>query len=538
MNVISLRIPPIFLRLYKWATKPDEHIQEPHQRRRAQLLSTILIVLIPLAALTSSIPFVMGSGGITVIIVAPAGILLLIVAYMLSRTRDYRWGATVLVGTLLIGTITATAIDPQDNVVAAGFGILGILAADLFLSRKTTSVVAAANVSALIVIIILATDPLARILLTVVVMLIIMVMTLAIVHGRVRMLDERDQNASLMESEERHRLLLETAFEGYYVREHDKIISASPGLGSLLGYSSESLVGKDERTLFASATAPDQLAMLIPGESYEMIAQRVDGTPINVEVIHIDHMHEQRPVQVVGLHDITYQKGLDHLKRKFVADVTHELRTPITTMGLYMKLLDHAPAEKQSEYMNVLRAQVKRLSKLSSDVLTISILDAHSLRQASVPISLNQIVESTVNLYEPSAREAGLSIQCHLDSALPSVPGNGTELEIILSNLLSNAIAFTKHGGIQITTRRSQSGEECILEVTDTGIGIHEEDLPHIFERFYRGKLESQSNLPGAGLGLSLVQQIVENHRGRVEVESQLGKGTTLRVILPSVDGD
>ncbi len=526
--------PRVGLSLVTWLTRPSPHLDDPRKRRRARLLASILLALIPLAMLTSTIPFLMGSGSITAMVVAPTGILLLIVAYVLSRTCYYKWGALLMVGTLSIGSLGGASIDPQNNLVAVGFAILGILAADVFFSRLTTAIVAVVDISALIAIILLTQDPLTRTLFTIMLMLICMVMALAVVHGTVRMLDERDQHASLMESEERHRLLLETAYEGYYVHVDGRILSVSAGLTILLGYEPDALIGMPEADLFLDSEARRKLKNFIPGESYEMIVRRADGSALSVEVTHIDHVFEDQPVQVVALHDLTDRKMLDQLKTKFVADVTHELRTPVTTLGLYMKLLETAPAEKQGEYLKVVRGQVERLAQLSSDVLSISILDAEALPVGAVPVSLNAVVESAVGLYRPVAQAGGLTLDFAPDDALLPVRGNGSELELVINNLIKNAIMFTERGGIHIRTMPGKDGRESIVEVTDTGRGIDATDLPHIFDRFYRGHAHSQINLPGAGLGLTLIRQIVENHRGHVEVESQPGEGSTFRVILPS----
>lgn len=228
-------------------------------------------------------------------------------------------------------------------------------------------------------------------------------------------------------------------------------------------------------------------------------------------------------------------KELDRLKSKFVSDVSHELRTPITNLGMYLDLLDHGLPDKRVYYLTTLRKEVGRLRQLVGDILDLSRLEMIQDRKIQFePINLNLIVGQVVSVLLPQAIAAGLSLEFNPDSTMPLIPGVHNQIVQVATNLLTNAINYTKDGRILVRTFR-QNGQVC-LQVQDTGLGIGPEDMPHIFERFYRGQQVGQYDIPGTGLGLGIVKEIVDLHGGRIEVSSELGQGSTFQVWLTSTD--
>jgi len=224
-------------------------------------------------------------------------------------------------------------------------------------------------------------------------------------------------------------------------------------------------------------------------------------------------------------------KELDRLKSKFVSDVSHELRTPVSNLRLYVDLLDHGKPEKRDHYLLTLREQSQRLARLVEDILDLSRLERETDRAPDDWVDLNRVVDSVVTAHQPRSEAAGLALTFEPADDLPAVRGDGNQLAQVTTNLIANAIAYTPSGEVRVRTRRL-AGEVC-LEVRDTGIGIVEEDLPHLFERFYRGRRPNHADIPGTGLGLSIVKEIVNLHQGRIEVESEAGVGSTFRVWLP-----
>jgi signal transduction histidine kinase len=229
---------------------------------------------------------------------------------------------------------------------------------------------------------------------------------------------------------------------------------------------------------------------------------------------------------------------LDRLKSKFVSDVSHELRTPLTNLKLYLNLVEHGRADKQSQYLGIMREQVDRLTYLIEAILDLSHLESGRRRMAFAPVDLNAVVMQVVGEQRARAEVAGLALACETAPDLPLVRGDRQALSQVVSNLVANAISYTAAGAVNVRTLPAlECGRVCV-EVQDSGTGIEPADLPHVFERFYRGQRSAQSNIPGTGLGLAIVKELVELHGGRVEVESVQAKGSTFRVWLPLAEFD
>ncbi len=225
---------------------------------------------------------------------------------------------------------------------------------------------------------------------------------------------------------------------------------------------------------------------------------------------------------------------LDRLKTKFVTDVSHELRTPVTNLGLYLSLLERGKSEKQAEYLSVLREQVDRLGRLIEDILGWSRLAQEKEDFSPEPVDLNALIRPVVDAQQAGSARQGLKVIAQLQGESCMAMGDRIQLAQVITHLLANALSYTVEGTVSIST--SLTEDRACLEVSDTGLGIGPDDLPHIFDRFYRGSQSSQLNVPGSGLGLSIVREIVEAHAGTVSVESTPGEGTTFRVLLPRAD--
>jgi signal transduction histidine kinase len=223
---------------------------------------------------------------------------------------------------------------------------------------------------------------------------------------------------------------------------------------------------------------------------------------------------------------------LDQLKSKFVSDVSHELRTPIANLRLYIDLLGRGKPEKQGQYIQVLHQQVRRVAALVDDILDLSRLEARK-EQGLIyrSVALNELVDQVVLAHQPRAEANGLRLTFEPAPNLPPVRADSNQLAQVVTNLVANALSYTTAGYVQVSTRAENDG--AYLCVADSGSGIAPDDLPHLFERFYRGRQVLKNDVPGTGLGLAIVKEIVDLHEGRLEVDSQLGQGTTFQVWLP-----
>jgi signal transduction histidine kinase len=222
---------------------------------------------------------------------------------------------------------------------------------------------------------------------------------------------------------------------------------------------------------------------------------------------------------------------LDRLKSKFVSDVSHELRTPIANLKLYAGLLERGQPEKLGHYRTVLKQQTQRLSQLVEDILDLSRLEIAKQHALFGPVDLYAVIDQIVTAHQPRAEAAGLALTFATADDLPPVRGDIHQLTQVMTNLIVNALNYTSQGGVQVTLTATDG--HMRVGVVDSGQGIASDDLPHIFERFYRGRQARQRAVPGTGLGLAIGKEIVELHHGSITVDSREGVGTTFRVDLP-----
>ncbi|HEY45096.1 MAG TPA: PAS domain S-box protein [Anaerolineae bacterium] len=228
---------------------------------------------------------------------------------------------------------------------------------------------------------------------------------------------------------------------------------------------------------------------------------------------------------------------LDKLKSDFVSNVSHELRTPITNIMLYLNLMDRKEKrEEQARYMQILRAESARLAHLIEDLLTLSRLERDRIPHGLEPHVLDALIAEILTAHQARAKDKSISMRHEFNPEVPPVYISWDQMVQVFTNLLSNALAYTYSGGnVTISSDLNEyAGEQhAVVRVHNDAPPIAPEDLPHIFERFYRGKVGRESGEPGTGLGLSICKEIVELHQGRIEVSSDEDQGTTFTVYLP-----
>jgi signal transduction histidine kinase len=228
-------------------------------------------------------------------------------------------------------------------------------------------------------------------------------------------------------------------------------------------------------------------------------------------------------------------KALDQVKDQFVSRVSHELRTPIANIQLYLSLLDRGKPEKRADYMQTLRQEAVRLNKMIEDLLYISHLDMGKTEFHFAPTDINRLAATLVVERKPEALERGLTLQQTLHANLPPVHADLTLVMQALSNLLSNALNFTPRGGtVTCSTESCRYADRdwVTIKVTDTGPGIAADELPHLGERFYRGRAARNYRAPGTGLGLAIAKEIIDRHGGRLTIDSEVGQGASFRIWL------
>jgi len=238
---------------------------------------------------------------------------------------------------------------------------------------------------------------------------------------------------------------------------------------------------------------------------------------------------------VAVFHDITRLKQLEKIRQDFVANVSHELRTPLTTIKGYAEtLLDGALKEDlASQFVQVIKRHTDRLTKIVEDLLMLSKIETKEFQLKMESISLPNLIDDIIDFLKEPAEKKKISLSRHEIHSSLAIRADRSYLEQILINLLDNAIKYTPEGGRVIVSAVEKDSKDIQFSIEDNGIGIPNEDLSRIFERFYRVDKGRSKELGGTGLGLSIVKHLVQAHGGRVWVDSQLGKGSTFYFTLP-----
>jgi two-component system, OmpR family, phosphate regulon sensor histidine kinase PhoR len=232
--------------------------------------------------------------------------------------------------------------------------------------------------------------------------------------------------------------------------------------------------------------------------------------------------------------DITELKKLEQIRKDFVANVSHELKTPITSIkGFSETLLDGAMEDKETleEFLRIILKESHRLQTLIQDLLDLSKLEQHHFALNKEEFNLMEILNKATKMLEGRAEAKNIKLLFPQANEIVQIEGDRSRLTQVFLNLITNAVIYTPNDG-EITVYVVEKKKKIEIRIQDTGIGIEQEEIPRIFERFYRVDKARSRNSGGTGLGLAIVKHLVELHRGTIQVESEMGEGTTFTVIL------
>jgi signal transduction histidine kinase len=235
---------------------------------------------------------------------------------------------------------------------------------------------------------------------------------------------------------------------------------------------------------------------------------------------------------LIVVSDVTEARRLDAVRRDFVVNASHELKTPAASIQAAAETIVSAAEEDPGSVPRFawqLEREARRLSRIVSDLLDLSRLESGSPR--GEPVRVHDVVRDETARARPGALEAGLELHLHAEET-PPIAGSARDLALLVRNLLDNAIRYTSRGG-RVDVRIGREGGDVVLRVSDTGVGIPARDLPRVFERFFRVDRARSRETGGTGLGLAIVKHVAENHGGHVAVESELGRGSAFTVRLP-----
>lgn len=240
---------------------------------------------------------------------------------------------------------------------------------------------------------------------------------------------------------------------------------------------------------------------------------------------------------VAIFHDITELKKFERLRTEFVANVSHELKTPLTSIKGFVETLQSGvlkDKENAKRFLDIIGKQTDRLESLVNDLLTLSSLESRGLPMDFREENIGKIIQSVLGLNKSQIERLGHSIQVAVPLNLPAIRVDRQRIEQVVLNLLDNAVKFTPQGGV-IAIKAAVDGNFIRLDVRDNGIGIASEHIPRLFERFYRVDKARSRDLGGTGLGLAIVKHIIMVHNGKISVTSKVGEGSTFSIFLPTV---
>jgi two-component system phosphate regulon sensor histidine kinase PhoR len=322
-------------------------------------------------------------------------------------------------------------------------------------------------------------------------------------------------------------LIFSSVQQGILVLDHEgRIVRSNRGFERLAA-----LVPVEGKTLWEVVRAP---------RLTELVQQaRVTGHRQSEEVeigdksvyCTVERMGE-RDELIVVLNDTSDLRRLETLKRDFVVNASHELRTPLTSITGSLEMLEGALKGESARWVETIRRNAERMTAIVKDLLMLSGLEATGAEPSAESVDVDRLMRDVTAMFAHRAETQGIALVLDIPASLPPITGDAYLLEQVLVNLIDNSLKYTEEGEVRV--RCTKDGIHAIrIEVADTGIGIPEESLSRVFERFYVVDKSRSRKLGGTGLGLAIAKHIVQSHAGTIDVESTLGKGTRFIICLP-----
>jgi len=332
--------------------------------------------------------------------------------------------------------------------------------------------------------------------------------------------------------------ILSALIESIIAIDHQgKLLFLNPAAKNLFGLQSGDISGRPFLEVLRHSLLNDVLTQTLTERRViqkEITLHAPEERVVSVHALPVDYGQGQTGV-LAALHDITELRKLENIRREFVANVSHELKTPLTSIKGYVEtLLDGAinDPEHNQEFLKTIQEHTNNLSQLIDDILDLSAIEAQRVNYRFEAVSVKEVVDRIIKALDPMAKAKKVTVVSKLSDTLPKARADREKLAQIVINLIDNAIKFNKPGG-EVRLHAEPNGTALKLQVTDTGRGIPPEDLPRVFERFYRGDKSHSHEVPGTGLGLAIVKHLVEAHKGTITAQSTPGQGSTFQFTLP-----
>jgi len=347
------------------------------------------------------------------------------------------------------------------------------------------------------------------------------------------------QTYEIMQNDKRINELLQNLIIGVLlINENREITIVNPRVNEILGVDLYGNVGRDYNELIQSADLVRLIERAIQKgktQNAEITLYLQNERIVDVNVVPITGRNTEQSNYIILLYDITEIRRLEKVRTDFVANASHELRTPITALkGFSETLLDGAMDDREVlvEFLNIMHKESTRLDSMVQDILQLSKLEQKPAPDTSERIEVRPVIEEVVQILNQKADLK--DIQCSIfETGNVQATVNQDEFKQVMLNLVGNAISYTPEGG-EVKVHLSESEGEAVIQVEDNGIGIPKENQTRIFERFYRVDKARSRNAGGTGLGLSIVKWMIEGMDGRIELKSEVNKGSIFTIYLPN----
>lgn len=347
----------------------------------------------------------------------------------------------------------------------------------------------------------------------------------------------------IMQADEERRKL-SAAFAGMVegmiiLDKRNRIESLNKSAAETIGTQYADLIGKTSLEIFRNVDLQDALNRF--SQTGDPVSQEItisdDKSKIlNVSISAVENIPGHEPKTMIVLHDVTRLKKLEQIRADFVANATHEIKTPLTAIIGFVETLQQGAINdgaKALKFLAVIHENAQRLNRLVDDLLTLSAIELGETKLHAEQTAPRDLLDRSLSLIMPKADLKNIIINTELPNDLPPISADRDKAVQILLNILDNAVKFTPEGGgVTITAAVMEPGF-VTLKIADTGPGIGKSELPRLGERFYRVDRMRSRDMGGTGLGLSIVKHLMRIHQGRMEIESIPGKGTQVSVVFP-----
>jgi two-component system phosphate regulon sensor histidine kinase PhoR len=345
---------------------------------------------------------------------------------------------------------------------------------------------------------------------------------------------------ALQEEKAKVEAAFSSAIDGVLILSRDgRIETVNQGMKTLLGDRYADMVGNTPLEAFRNLDLQKALDHFrTTGNSVSREIELGEERPIvlDVSITPVKGYAEGEEKAMLVFHDVTRLKQLERMRVDFVANVTHEIKTPLTAILGFVETLQEGAFEDRAtakKFLLTIAKHAERLNRLVEDLLTISNIELGEMRLSFESVALSGIAENVLSIYQLKAREKRVDLVSDIPEDLPLIRADRDRLSQILINILDNAVKFTPEGGKVIVSAAPSSDREVVVRIADTGIGVPRDEVSRLGERFYRVDKGRSRELGGTGLGLSIVKHLVTAHKGRMEIESQLGRGTIVSLYIP-----